>query len=243
MVDQVGWQASFREYTTDMSVKNKGPFPGGASDDHSPVSRQQRVVLQYLRNQTGPVTVTALSQLCGLHPNTVREHLDALVDAGLATRRRARATGRGRPAWHYRPRPPEQSPVREYAGLAAVLAAQIARSSSDPHADALAAGEKWGRALLGDQDPAPTPREARERVLTLLAEIGFAPEADGEAAEIRLPRCPFVEIAREYPGVICTVHAGLVRSSLTVLSSATEEVELRPFAEPDACRLRLTQAG
>ena len=103
------------------------------------------------------------------------------MDAGLATRRRARATGRGRPAWHYRPRPPEQSPVREYAGLAAVLAAQIARSSSDPHADALAAGEKWGRALLGDQDPAPTPREARERVLTLLAEIGFAPEADGEA--------------------------------------------------------------
>ncbi|MFE1785130.1 helix-turn-helix transcriptional regulator [Streptomyces sp. NPDC059506] len=225
-----------------MSVKNNGPLPGGGSDDHPPLSRQRRAVLQHLRGRAGAVTVAALAQECGLHSNTVREHLDALVDAGLADRERAPAAGRGRPAWLYRARPPQQSAVREYAGLATVLAGQIARSSADPHADALAAGEEWGRALVAGQEPARTPKEARGRVLALLGEIGFAPEADEDAREARLPRCPFVEAAREHPGVICNVHAGLARAGLAALSGEAERVALHPFAEPGACRLLLDAA-
>ncbi|NBM20958.1 metalloregulator ArsR/SmtB family transcription factor, partial [Streptomyces sp. GC420] len=221
-----------------MSVENNGPLPGGGPDG-PPLSRQRRAVLQYLRGQAGPVTATALAQVCALHVNTVREHLDALVDAGLAVRERAAASGRGRPAWRYRARPPQQSPVREYAGLAAVLAGQIARSSADPHADAVAAGEEWGRALTAGQEQAHSPQEARARVVELLAEIGFAPETDDGAHDVRLPRCPFVEAAREYPGVICGVHEGLVRAGLSALGGGPQPVALHPFAEPDACRLRL----
>ncbi|MDB1086774.1 helix-turn-helix domain-containing protein [Streptomyces sp. ACA25] len=225
-----------------MSVKNKGPLPGGGSDDHPPVSRQRRTVLQHLRGEAGTVTVTAFAEVCGLHPNTVREHLDALVEAGLAERTRAPVSGRGRPAWRYRARPPEASAAREYAGLAAVLARQIARSSADPQADALAAGEEWGRALLAGQEPAASPREARGRVMDLLGDIGFAPETDEDALGARLPRCPFIEVAREHPGVICTVHAGLVRAGLAALGGEPERVALHPFAEPGACLLRLDAA-
>ncbi|WP_101255718.1 helix-turn-helix transcriptional regulator [Streptomyces barkulensis] len=225
-----------------MSVKNKGPLPGGGSDDHPPVSRQRRAVLRHLRGRTEPVTAADLAAECGLHSNTVREHLDALVDARLAARERAPAAGRGRPAWLYRARAPQQSAVREYAGLATVLAARIARTSPDPRADALAAGEEWGRALLAGQEPARDPGEARARVLVLLEEIGFAPQPDGPdgtAREVRLPRCPFVEAAREYPGVVCAVHEGLVRAGLAALGGDAEQVALHPFAEPDACRLSL----
>lgn len=222
-----------------MSVENKGPLPGGASDDDPPVSRQRRAVLRHLRGRVEAVTVTALAPVCGLHANTVREHLDALVDAGLVVRERAPASGRGRPAWRYRARPPQQSAAREYAGLAAVLAGQIARSSADPRTDALAAGEEWGRALVAGQRPARTPGEARRRMLTLLDEIGFAPESDAEAYRARLPRCPFIEVAREYPGVICNVHAGLVAAGLAALGGEPERAVLHPFAEPGACLLRL----
>ncbi|WP_457461096.1 helix-turn-helix transcriptional regulator [Streptomyces sp. TE5632] len=225
-----------------MSVENKPPLPGGGAGDRPPVSRQRNAVLQHLRGQPRPATATALARECGLHVNTVREHLDALVEIGLAVRERAPAAGRGRPAWRYRSQPPQRSAVREYAGLAAVLAAQIARTGADPRADALAAGEEWGRALTAGQEPTSSAAEARERVLTLLDEIGFAPEADeagrrqGEE-RVRLPRCPFIEVALEYPGVICNVHAGLARAGYAALGGDPEGVSLHPFAEPGACRL------
>ena len=237
------------EYTTDMSVENKAPFPGG---DRPLVSRQRHAVLQHLRSQPRPATAAELARECGLHVNTIREHLDALVESGLAIRRRGEAAGRGRPAWRYLSRPPQQSAVREYAGLAAVLAGQIARSSVDPKADALAAGEEWGHALLAGEEPSGDAEEARGRVLALLGEIGFAPEpepepgpgsgpADGADApgglRVRLPRCPFIEVAREHPGVICNVHAGLVGAGYAALGGAPGTVSLRPFAESGACLL------
>ncbi|MFF0225577.1 helix-turn-helix transcriptional regulator [Streptomyces sp. NPDC004629] len=221
-----------------MTVENNGPLPGSGTN-RVPLSRQRRGVLQHLRGQAAPVTAGALARMCALHVNTVREHLDALVDDGLAVRERSSPSGRGRPAFRYRARPPQESPAREYAGLAAVLAAQIAGSSADPRRDALAAGEEWGRLLTAGQPPTADPKEARTRLLDLLEEIGFAPEADAAAHQVRLPRCPFVETAREHPGVICGVHEGLARAGLAALGMAPQQVELLPFAEPDACRLRL----
>jgi predicted ArsR family transcriptional regulator len=232
-----------------MSVENKAPFPGG---DRPPVSRQRHAVLQHLRSRPRPATATELAPECGLHVNTVREHLDAMVEGGLAVRERGRAAGRGRPAWRYLSLPPQQSAVREYAGLAAVLAGQIARSSADPGADALAAGREWGHALLAGQEPSKDAEAARRRVLTLLGEIGFAPEpesrndeTDGTPGEfrVRLPRCPFIEVAREHPGVICNVHAGLVGAGYAALGGATGTVSLHPFAEPGACLLRFGDDG
>ncbi|MEU1302685.1 helix-turn-helix transcriptional regulator [Streptomyces shenzhenensis] len=221
-----------------MTVENNGPLPGSGTN-RVPLSRQRRGVLQYLRGQAAPVTAGALAQVCALHVNTVREHLDALVDDGLAVRERSSPAGRGRPAFRYRARPPQESPAREYAGLAAVLAAQIAGSSADPRRDALAAGAEWGRLLTAGQPPTADPKEARTRLLDLLEEIGFAPESDADAHQVRLPRCPFVETAREHPGVICGVHEGLARAGLAALGPAPQQVELLPFAEPDACRLHL----
>ncbi|MGW4024409.1 hypothetical protein ACWEEL_23950, partial [Streptomyces sp. NPDC005009] len=148
----------------------------------------------------------------------------------------------GGPAWRDRARPPLETPARESAGLAALLAPGIARTSADPRGDALAAGEDWGRVLTDGQEPSADPREARERLLDLLGEIGFAPEADAEAREVRLPRCPFVETAREHPGVICGVHEGLARAALGALGENPQEIELLPFAEPGACRLHLDTA-
>jgi len=54
-----------------------------------------------LRAQPEPLTQAALVRVTGLHPNTVREHLENLVRRGLVARSLAEPEGRGRPAWLY----------------------------------------------------------------------------------------------------------------------------------------------
>src|SRR5690606_27647102 len=116
---------------------------------------------------------------------------------------------------------------------------RIARSNPRPAGGRPPGGRDRGRVLTAGQDPSADPREARQRLLDLLGEIGFAPEADAEARAVRLPRCPFVETAREHPGVVCGVHEGLTRAALAALGPEPQDVDLLPFAEPDACLLHL----
>lgn len=215
-----------------------------------PLSTQRARALEWLQHRADAVTVADAASGLGMHPNTVREHLEALVGRGLAIRERAPATGRGRPAWRYRAADDRQEPdprVRDYAGLATALASHIARTSSDPAADALAAGEEWGRSLAtGTRGDRPTPAGARHRVLEILGELGFDPTPSGEAAArattVDLRRCPLLDTARRYPGVVCSVHLGIVRGALEELGGEPENAALLPFAEPGACRLHLAAA-
>ena len=128
----------------------RGPQPSLARHRPARLTPAQSALLDHLVGQPEPCTVTALAALMHQHPNTVREHLDALVAAGTATRTRAVSSGRGRPAWLYAATTQSQlsDDAQEYAGLAAALAGQIARTSTDPSGDADAAGRAWGRDLV-----------------------------------------------------------------------------------------------
>jgi predicted ArsR family transcriptional regulator len=201
-------------------------------------------VLERLQGSPRPVTIGALAAELGVHANTAREHLDALVQQGLATRERAPARGRGRPAWQYvaADDQPEPDPrVRDYAGLAAALASHLARTSPDPSADGLAAGREWGRTLMRGRPapPAPPGTTPRHGVVTLLDELGFAPDSDPVASTVALRRCPLLDTARQHPEVVCQVHLGIVRGALEQQGGDPEPTALLPFAEPGACRLHL----
>ena len=58
-------------------------------------------MLDLLRAAGSPVGVREIADQTGLHPNTARFHLDALVDAGLATRASKERTTPGRPSMAY----------------------------------------------------------------------------------------------------------------------------------------------
>ncbi|MBE3076674.1 MAG: transcriptional regulator [Actinobacteria bacterium] len=217
-------------------------------------------MLDVLIDQPEPCTVKALSALTRQHPNTIREHLDGLVDDRLALRTRSPGQGRGRPAWLYSAAPEVGSEpgAREYAGLAAALAAQIARTGRQPRADSIEAGRMWGRQLVR-QSPvavaaamgngrvpgatmAPSALAARRAVVTMMEELGFAPSPDARVGVVRLRRCPLLEAAHQYPEVVCGVHLGVVRGALDELGAKadrTERTALQPFSEPGACRLDL----
>ena len=75
--------------------------------------------------------------------------------------------------------------------------------------------------------------------MAILDDLGFAPQESPDCDTVRLRRCPLLDVARQYPEIICQVHKGLISGALTELGGDDAGVDLLPFAEPDACRLVL----
>lgn len=217
-----------------MKNNSLGPRPGRRA---RPLTAGRAAVLQLLVDQPRPPLLTALAQASGLHPNTLREHLDALVADGWVRRVRSEPQGRGRPAWRYEAL--EDQSRDEYAGLATALAASIAATSPAPTETARFAGEQWGNSLAADRNVDPqTPEEARDEVVAMLDELGFEPEVAPERPErVRLTRCPLLDAAHRHPGVVCEVHRGIVSGALASYGADPAGTDLVPFAEPGACLL------
>jgi predicted ArsR family transcriptional regulator len=219
-----------------------GPRPTPVLEAPVALSGQRLRVLEYVRAHS-PVRVAEAAAALDLHANTVREHLDAVVELGLVERSTARTSGRGRPATLYRASAADPAvAIRDYAGLATALAGQLARTSAHPERDARAAGVEWGRELIDEYSQ--TGGDARQSVLEALARLGFAPDDDPDALGahrgVALRRCPLLNAARRYPTIVCQVHLGIVEGMLERLgATVTPGLALIPFAEPGACRLFL----
>ncbi len=220
----------------------RGPAPVRRSASAPDISPSRARLLEHLQQHLGDVTVDELAREFGQHPNTVREHLDALVEGGLLTRERIPGPGRGRPAWRYRASPLLHEPdprVREYGALAGALAAHIAAHSPDPRAEARSAGERWGRALV-DGESAPRGRPAARRsVIELLADLDFGPRANRDGTRVVLTTCPLLDVAKRHPEVVCAAHEGMVAGALDSLGAPSDGVALTPFGAPDGCILVL----
>jgi predicted ArsR family transcriptional regulator len=131
---------------------------------------------------------------------------------------------------------------RQYQLLAKILLGRLS-ASPDAGAAAEAAGRNWGGYLVEHVPPSHQPgvTEATQRLTTMMTDLGFAPEPDGDAAErIRLRHCPFLELAEEYSSTLCPLHLGLMRGALTEIRAPIAATHLEPFAEPDACLVHLS---
>jgi predicted ArsR family transcriptional regulator len=200
-----------------------------------PLGRSRAEVLDCLRRVGKPVAVAEVAEAAGLHVNTARFHLDALVEEGLAERHAEHASGPGRPRILYGARS-DAADVRSYRLLAQMLADLVA--ALDPRgATAAAAGRTWGRQLVdapGEARQLETG-EALRRLRSLMADIGFEPELDGDATQMRIHHCPFHEIADQKPGVVCAVHLGLMQGALEELGAPIGVSALDRFVTDHEC--------
>jgi predicted ArsR family transcriptional regulator len=182
-------------------------------------------IVSVLEGAPDGLDASELGRRVGLHPNTVRWHLDVLARAGLVT---SAAEGRGtpgRPRRLYRLVPAQD----DYRSLASVLVATLA--ADDAGADACArAGGDWGVALAEGRAGGA---DAVEAVADILTERGF--EAEAAAGAITMRRCPFLELAKTSPAVVCAVHRGLIDGALRTLGSPLTVAALEIFPRPDAC--------
>jgi predicted ArsR family transcriptional regulator len=190
-------------------------------------------VLDTLAAAEQPLTLVEVSAATGLHENTLRGHLDALVAAGRVTRVKRPTGGRGRPAWGYLARVPE------YAALATALADALEQAigKRSPEAAAVRGGRAWGERVRSQLDRVDVAAEesgdARARLLLALEHTGFAPELVGNT--VRLTQCPLLDAAEAHREVVCGAHLGLIQGVL----GETGGVSLVPFAEPGACHVNL----
>jgi predicted ArsR family transcriptional regulator len=218
-----------------------------APEDASPLGRSRADVLDMLRAADGPLGVREVAQQMGLHPNTVRFHLEALVEAGLAVRKTEDRETPGRPRIDYRAVADSPAGRRRYRLLAEMLTSLIAGTMPEPGTAAEEAGREWG-AYLTEQPPPYrrlTAEEAIGKLTAIMEELGFSPQAetDPDSGQHRLflRQCPFREVAQQHRDVICSLHLGLMRGALDRMRAPVTADRLDPFVEPSLCVARLTE--
>ncbi|EGD53891.1 helix-turn-helix transcriptional regulator [Gordonia neofelifaecis] len=192
-------------------------------------------VLTALHEADAPVTVADLAMTTGIAPTTVRFHLRALVDDGLVVTETARHDGPGRPRLLYQSRPAmDPSGPRNYellAGVAIQALTELPRAVEH----ATAAGRSWGaRRAHGSADPV-------DDLMSVLDDFGFAPEPVDDG--IRLNRCPFLELAKDHPGVTCSIHRGIMQGVLDAHGLDASRVRLDAFVDGDHCLASITAAA
>jgi predicted ArsR family transcriptional regulator len=219
--------------------------PGGRRSTAGVDRRRQ--ILSVLRAAAAPRSVLDLAARLDVHPNTVRFHLDALVETGQVERVESPPAGPGRPPLTFRARRRmDPTGPRRYRLLATILAAGLA-AEPDATARAVEAGRAWGAQLpdpsAGGSGGAAAPPV--ERLVALLDELGFAPErrpAVGQTASIGLRHCPFLELAESRAGIVCAIHLGLMRGMMATMDAPVTVERLEPFVEPDLCLAHLKAA-
>jgi predicted ArsR family transcriptional regulator len=203
---------------------------------HRALAGESRVrVLEVLR-RNGSATVLELASLVGLAPNTVRLHLDQLVEAGLVTRERAEPSGRGRPRQVYTAVPDADVSEGAYRELARLLAETLAAVGAAAEPAALATGRTWGGELVAENPAADAATDnGREEVVALMDDLGFEPRLTDDGHAVEMHHCPFHQVAQQHSDVVCGLHLGLMQGALQQLGSAVRATRLEPFATPRIC--------
>ncbi|MFB9830794.1 helix-turn-helix transcriptional regulator [Actinoallomurus acaciae] len=206
---------------------------------HGALALPARVaVLEHLRASPRPLEARALAAATGQHVTTIRFHLDVLIKAGLVTATGERPQGRGRPRTLYAPTfGGGGAPGGAYQELADVLAAHLDTTPARRRRRAERAGADWaGRRLGSSAEAAPSPAEARRRVTGMFTEMGFDPEPASDG-RVLLHDCPFGDIARAHPEVVCAAHQGLLTELLARLDPSMPAPALEPFVRPGVCMI------
>lgn len=228
--------------------------------------RQRQRILELVRQHAEAVDAAELAAQTGLHPTTVRFHLDALCSDGIVERTRLARPSVGRPRTGY-------LAVRErlgYRTLAEILALELGDTTDKRRRRAQAAGRRWAERIANDstrEDIAPQntsnqPGQPAELAIhaALIARVfdrmGFGPELQPAAGSTRarhqtihLHSCPVRELARAHPEVSCALHQGLLQGLLanwaetegdSAASRSAMRAELEPFVQPELCLVRVT---
>ena len=214
------------------------------AERHRALSNPTRVrVLEVVRQGGDGIDAASVAEQVGLHANTVRAHLEMLEKVGLVTSGFEERHRQGRPRRLYQstpslpPAPPEAS---AYAALAQALAASIDDADVDATQIVASAGARWGRELM-DASPshAVGMDHIRTELVALLDRLGFAAASD-PSGRIDLHRCPFADVARAHPDIVCGLHQGILTGALEVLDF-DGVVRLEPFVTPSTCSVWLEE--
>lgn len=139
----------------------------------------QRRVLEVVESAGQPISSAEVAKTLKLHPNTAREHLDALLNAGLVTTVPMRTGKRGRPTLLYSVTTLDPNQILStYLDVITATAISLAEGS-DGVAQAIAVGKNW--AGLTPQRPEAGSEGANAVAATSAASAASAEAPNGAA--------------------------------------------------------------
>lgn len=214
-------------------------------EHHDRPTGRRAEVLRLLRDEGTPMGIAAISERLGVHANTVRFHLETLVENGQVERATAERRTPGRPPQMYEAVPGmDPAGPRHFRVLAEVLATTLA-AEPDAAQRAVEAGRLWGNRQAAALASASGASEPIASLIQMLDELDFAPELplDGGRSRIGLRNCPFLELATSHAQIACPVHLGLMRGAMESWNAPVTVDRLDAFVEPDLCVAHLTSKG
>ena len=211
-----------------------------------------------------PLVTAEIADVLGLHPNTVRPHLERMRDVGLLDVTTDARGEVGRPQHRYSLSPDAPSLGLEpptMPMLARMVLSMARRIGASP-TDAVAVGEAEGADRAARYDDAPSALEA---LVADLDRLGFDPvviDASGPAGDgrpateggadvaddvddgpvtavVSFANCPFADLARDHPDLVCALHRGLVTGFVARMGDA-EVTEFCSLAHRTPCQVAVT---
>ena len=210
----------------------------------------RRRMYLYVREQTKPVSRDEVAQAVGVSRKLAAFHLDKLAEEGLLSYQYQRPPGRsgpgaGRPAKVYRPSDVQLEvsiPERNYdlVGRLLVDAIRTESPSDEPRAHAFEtareAGMNLGEKVRREERLRPPGNERTLAVASnVLSDHGFEPARKGD--EVILRNCPFHELSRYAPDVVCGMNQAFIEGLLRGLGNETVDAALEP--KPGQCCVTL----
>jgi predicted ArsR family transcriptional regulator len=198
-----------------------------------------------LARSSHPLTTAQISEGLGLHPNTVRPHLERMRDVGLIEVEVGGRGDVGRPQHRYSiasnsPSLGLEPPTMPVLARMVLAMAKRLNASAD---DAAAVGRAEGAVRAVPYQRAPSTLEA---LVSDLDRLGFDPvvtEAadDDNAAVVAFANCPFADLAEEHHELVCGLHRGLVAGFVAGMGDA-EVREFCPLTSRTPCQVTVSTA-
>ena len=198
----------------------------------------------FIRAQGRPVSRDEAAADAGISRKLAAFHLDKLVERGLLTATYAHPAGRsphrvGRSSKLYEPSGAAfevSLPERRYDLLAEVLAEAVTSGGAEGVACDIAA--RRGTAL-GRYAPRGGSEPGLDTAVKVLARHGFEPNQDPEKGTVSLRNCPFHDVARQSPELVCRMNLAFVQGVLQGLEATGAEAHLDPA--PGRCCITLEE--
>jgi predicted ArsR family transcriptional regulator len=186
-----------------------------------------------------PLVTAEIAETLGLHPNTVRPHLERMREVGLLEVAPDHRGAPGRPQHRYSIAPGAPSLGLEpptFRALSRMLLGVAARAGAGAE-EVSAAGREEGAA---EAAPVPDGVPCADALVELLARLGFdpTPVEDDDTTTVGFAHCPFRELAEANPDLVCGLHRGLVEGFVERIGGA-EVVSFGTLVDRAPCRVTL----
>ena len=197
-----------------------------------------------LARAPAPIGTAEIADSLDLHVNTVRSHLERMRELGLLELHVEASGEVGRPQHRYflasaAPSLGLEPPV--YPILARMLL-QLAGDGGLGGAEAIDAGREQGS--LDARRAGVEPHESIAALEAELAMLGFDPESvtDDGRTTIAFTHCPFADLARANPDLVCGLHRGMVEGFVEQSGGCCVKA-FRTLVDRDPCRVELAGVG